>query len=177
MRYLPPPYTLRLMQMEDVPAVLEIERAVQSSPWKASSFAHEIVSNPQSRAVVLTAESEVVGYMVFWLVAGDLQVHNIAIAQDWRGRGLGAALLLNSLLWGCDEGAELATLEVRRSNTAAQALYRRYGFAIVGERRGYYRDNQEDALLMTAAPLDEAYEARMTAAWERLEQHLQQVYI
>jgi ribosomal-protein-alanine N-acetyltransferase len=66
-------------------------------------------------------------------------------------------LLLNILVTACDLAAEMVTLEVRRGNDAAQALYQKYGFDVVGERRRYYRDTGEDALLMTVSTLDAGY--------------------
>ena len=66
-------------------------------------------------------------------------------------------MLLNILVTACDLAAEMVTLEVRRSNDAAQALYQKYGFDVVGERRRYYRDTGEDALLMTVSTLDAGY--------------------
>jgi ribosomal-protein-alanine N-acetyltransferase len=93
----------------------------------------------------------VVGYAGYWFVVDEAHISTIAVHPEWRGRGVGEHLLVHLLGQALDLGAVAATLEVRVSNTAAQNLYRKYGFEQVGRRRRYYRDNGEDALLMTAA--------------------------
>lgn len=151
---LPEPYALRPMEVNDIAEVMTIEQVVKTSPWSAATYETEITQNDQSTAMVLTAEGWIAGYMVHWVVADEIQVNTIATALNWRGRGLGEALLLNGLLSGYQRGGRVALLEVRRSNTVAQNLYRKYGFAVVGERKRYYRDNHEDALLMTVNDLE-----------------------
>lgn len=96
-------------------------------------------------------ERQVVGYSGFWYILDEAHVSTIAVHPDWRGQGVGERLLVAMLEQALDLGAVTATLEVRVSNTPAQNLYRKYHFEVVGRRRRYYRDNGEDALLMTAA--------------------------
>lgn len=165
---LPFPFLLRPMVVDDVQAVMAIEQVVKSSPWTAAAYTAEL-ANPQATAVVLTAAGTITGYMVFWLVAGEIQIHTIATAEVWRGRGLGAAMLHNALWLGRQQGATMATLEVRHSNHAAQTLYQRYGFVVVGQRPHYYRDNGETALLMTAEPLRDDL---LDQQWPTLQQRL-----
>lgn len=160
-------YSLRPMTTLDIPVVAALEQAARPSPWSAVAFAAEL-ENELSSAVVLTVQEEVIGYCVTWLVLDELTVATIAVAAAWRSRGLGALLLLDGLLAGVARGAAVALLEVRRSNTAAQGLYLKYGFEMVGERKGYYRDG-EDALLMTAATLDEAW---LRQQWAKLNDQL-----
>ncbi|MCA9990202.1 MAG: GNAT family N-acetyltransferase, partial [Anaerolineales bacterium] len=95
----------------------------------------------------------------------------IATHPRWRGRGLGERLLLHMLAQAASLGATLVTLEVRRSNGAALGLYHKVGFVVVGERRGYYKDTQEDALqedalLMNLEPLQAAAVQGQLAAWQ-----------
>jgi ribosomal-protein-alanine N-acetyltransferase len=92
----------------------------------------------------------VVGYAGYWFVVDEAHISTIAVHPEWRGLGVGEQLLVSLLSHALDLGAVAATLEVRVSNTPAQNLYRKYGFEPVGRRRRYYRDNGEDALLMTA---------------------------
>ena len=87
----------------------------------------------------------------------------IAVHRDWRGIGLGSLMMAGVMSHALGMKASLVTLEVRESNVTAQELYRRYGFEFVGRRPGYYRDNMEDALLMTAQPLDAAYRERLAS--------------
>jgi ribosomal-protein-alanine N-acetyltransferase len=88
-------------------------------------------------------------YGGFWLVVDEAHISTIATAQQWRGRGLGELALLAMIERGLELGAHMVTLEVRVSNTIAQNLYRKYGFVITGERKRYYRDNGENAYIMT----------------------------
>ena len=93
---------------------------------------------------------QVVGYGGFWFIVDEAHISTIAVHPDWRGQGVGEILFVNMLEQALDLGALTATLEVRVTNAAAQALYRKYEFEQTGRRKRYYRDNGEDALLMTA---------------------------
>ena len=99
----------------------------------------------------------IIGFAGFWLIADEIHISTIATHPQWRGRGLGELLLLNLLFQSYTHPANMVTLEVRRSNTVAQALYRKYRFEEVGTRPRYYRDSGEDALLMTMASLNARY--------------------
>ena len=113
-----------------------------------------------------------VGYSGYWLIAGEAHVSTIAVSPTWRGRGLGELLLLNMLLTAYRQAALLATLEVRKGNLVAQALYQKYRFEIVGERPRYYQ-GKEDALLMTVEPLDRAYRSFLGNMQESLFRRLE----
>ena len=96
----------------------------------------------------------VVGYGGIWLTINEGHITTIASAPEVRRRGVGE-LVLNGLIdAGRDLGAEVLTLEVRVSNTAAQHLYLKYGFEARGTRRRYYTDNNEDALIMWTGPIN-----------------------
>lgn len=165
---LPTPYTLRRMKTADVAAVMAIEQVAKTSPWTAEAYQVE-VDNPQySLPVVLWAGTEMAGYMVSWLIVDEVQIATIVTAENWRGRGLGETLLYHALWHGCQHKATTAILEVRQSNLIAQNLYHKYGFREVGRRRNYYRDNGEDAVLMTADLAPDLLEQH----WAILEQRL-----
>ena len=189
-------YIIEPMRLRDIPEVMEIERASFPMPWSPHSYRYEILQNDRSHYYVLRprlAEQRggwwekvqralgwgrrgpVLGYGGFWLVAGEAHISTIAVHPEWRGRGLGELLLAHMLEQATALGAETATLEVRVSNQRAQNLYRKYGFQVVGCRRCYYRDNDEDALIMTTPPLTQAsYQARIQQLrrqlWKRLAQ-------
>ena len=93
---------------------------------------------------------QVVGYGGFWFIVDEAHISTIAVHPDWRGQGVGEILFVNMLEQALDLGALTATLEVRVTNAPAQALYHKYEFEQTGRRKRYYRDNGEDALLMTA---------------------------
>jgi ribosomal-protein-alanine N-acetyltransferase len=91
----------------------------------------------------------IIGFAGIWLMAGEAHITNIAVRESYRRRGIGELLLISLIEMSLGLGAHLVTLEVRASNTTAQSLYAKYGFARVGLRRGYYTDNREDGVLMT----------------------------
>jgi ribosomal-protein-alanine N-acetyltransferase len=150
---LPAPYRLRPMAVADIPAVLAIDRASFPSPAPEQMFVNELTDNPLAHYQVLARDEEagesIVGFAGFWLIAGEIHISTIAVVPAERGRGRGEWLLLNLLLLACALDPLLVTLEVRRGNSVAQALYAKYRFEEVGLRRRYYRDTGEDALLLT----------------------------
>lgn len=168
----PPPFNLRPMQVADIPRVMAIEREVFPSPWPAHAYRYELTQNTLSHCYVLEMEDELVGYGCMWLVVDEAHVSTLAVAPSQRGRGLGELVLLALLREAIALEALTATLEVRVSNQTAQALYAKYGFEVVGWRKRYYVDNQEDALIMTVDPLDEAYQGRLAALQTGLFQRL-----
>jgi ribosomal-protein-alanine N-acetyltransferase len=98
----------------------------------------------------------VVGYGGLWKIVDETHISTIAVAPELRGRGIGELLLLAMMDVSQELAAKLVTLEVRKSNMTAQALYRKYRFEIVGERKHYYSDNGEDAWIMTTPEITTA---------------------
>ncbi len=96
------------------------------------------------------------GFAGFWIMAGEVHITNIAVRQKHRRQGIGELLLISLINLATKMDARLITLEVRASNTTAQALYSKYGFSKVGVRRGYYTDNREDGVLMTLEDITSA---------------------
>ena len=142
------------MEVSDIPQVVAIDRQSFPLPWSELAYRRELEENPMAQFIVAIAPTEdclrrVVGYAGFWLIVDEAHINTVAVHPQWRRRGVGARLLVALLERATACGAVLATLEVRVSNLAAQNLYRRYGFAVVGRRKRYYQDNFEDALLMT----------------------------
>ncbi|HNT54431.1 MAG TPA: ribosomal protein S18-alanine N-acetyltransferase [Anaerolineaceae bacterium] len=149
---------IRPMTLEDVERVYEIDCLSFSLPWPERSYRFELTQNPNSRpwvAEVLGAESRraIAGMLVLWVVIDEGHIGTIAIHPDWRRRGIAQCLLAHALLAAVPLGIDRVMLEVRHTNLAAQALYRRFGFVEDGIRRRYYRDNGEDAILMSLSGL------------------------
>jgi [ribosomal protein S18]-alanine N-acetyltransferase len=90
----------------------------------------------------------VVGMVVGWLLVDEMHIATIATHPDYRRQGIASKLLLHTLLKSMDEGARTSFLEVRESNLAAQEMYLKFGYEKTGRRKRYYRDNDEDAILM-----------------------------
>ena len=150
----PPVFTFRPMILSDVERVHEIDRLSFSLPWSERSYRFELTENRNSLVWVAEAAASgsrpvVVGMIVIWVILDEAHIATLAAHPDYRGQGVGRCLLAYGLLAAYQRGARLAYLEVRRSNQAARILYERFGFEVVGERPRYYKDNNEDALLMT----------------------------
>ena len=138
---------IRPMGAEDVPAVAGLEKQCFSLPWSEASLRAEL-ENPLSLWLVAEREGEIAGYVGAQTVLDEADMMNLAVAPPARRPGVAQALL-TALLQQLDaRGARSLTLEVRAGNLAAQALYRRFGFAAVGRRPDYYRLPREDALIL-----------------------------
>jgi ribosomal-protein-alanine N-acetyltransferase len=146
-----PPLSFRRMREADLPRVMEIERAAFSHPWSEDLVRREL-SHEFSTVLLATeppASGEgVLGFAIVWLVHDELHVLNVAVAPEARRRGVARALLAELEGRAVDDGAAKATLEVRRSNAPAIALYRSLGYVEVGVRPRYYAEDGEDAILM-----------------------------
>jgi ribosomal-protein-alanine N-acetyltransferase len=165
------------MRTEDLEQVQAIDRISFSLPWPASAYQYELHSNPMSLLWVAEAETpggvlyrqndrRIVGMIVVWLILDEAHIATIAVHPEHRGRGIAQGLLVTALKRAIRKGSQKATLEVRANNIAAQRLYSRFRFEVVGGRPRYYRDNSEDALIMTASNLGEAYLAWLESnAW------------
>jgi ribosomal-protein-alanine N-acetyltransferase len=150
---------IRPMRPEDLAQVQAIDQACFSLPWPASAFEYELYHNQLSLLYVAEARSEtgeawVVGMVVIWMVLDEAHIATLAVQNEYRRQGIARQLLAVALEEAQRRGAIQATLEVRAGNQAAQDLYRKLGFDIVGLRPRYYRDNHEDALIMTALSLN-----------------------
>ncbi|MDQ2691538.1 MAG: ribosomal protein S18-alanine N-acetyltransferase [Chloroflexota bacterium] len=144
---------IRKMTLDDVPAVVGLDQKSFSLPWPERSFRYELTGNPASRCWVAELDGQVVGMIVVWLIGDEAHVATLATLPDFRRRGIAKRLLSYALQHLMREGARSSFLEVRESNLAAQALYRMFGYTETGRRRRYYRDNDEDALLMSLESL------------------------
>ena len=137
----------RSVTVADIDAVMVIERASFASPWSRQFFLQELQA-ANSRSVLCYSDGEPIGYVIYWELVDELDIHNVAVHPGHRRRGVGRAMLESLIGGAVERGFRRMTLEVRRSNDAAQALYRSLGFEFCGLRRGYYSDNGEDAWLM-----------------------------
>jgi ribosomal-protein-alanine N-acetyltransferase len=157
---------IRRMEERDLEQAQAIDRLSFSLPWPASAYRYELKENPHSMQWVAVApeivdpgnsQGRVVGVIVVWLILDEAHIAPLAVHPDYRGRGISRDLLAEALIGAIQRGARQATLEVRAGNIAAQRLYDSFHFAVVGRRPRYYKDNHEDALIMTAGSLDTGY--------------------
>jgi [ribosomal protein S18]-alanine N-acetyltransferase len=164
------------MILADVEAVGVLEPLCFPAPWPASTYRHELRFNRLGFYWVIRPEQgatdslpPLLAYGGYWLMKPEMHIVTVASHPEWRRRGLAEWLLLEMLAQARSQGAEEATLEVRATNRNAQALYYKLGFQQVGLRKRYYRDNGEDALLLTLDQLGHS------GIWRPLEQRLAQV--
>lgn len=177
---------VRPMALSDIDRVLQIDRLSFPIAWSSRTYRHEVEHN--DRATMLVVENadarggngaqpgifswlsrdqsaaepgDLLAYSGLWQIADEAHISTIAVHPNWRGYRLGELLVWMMVRHAIDQEALRVTLEVRVSNTVAQNLYRKYGFVNAGLRRGYYRDNNEDAHIMAVEPLDAAYRRRL----------------
>ena len=137
----------RKMSAADLKAVQAIEQESFHDSWAVESWLAELNSS-LANYIVLEQDGIIRGFAGFWLIAGEAQVTRVAVAKDERGKGLGRILTEALIAAALQENAEAVTLEVRKSNIAAQTVYTQTGFIVSGVRPNYYVDNKEDAIIM-----------------------------
>lgn len=147
-------FSIRKMTAEDVPAVAALDQISFSLPWPERSFHFEVTGNPASRCWVAEADERVIGMIVAWLFVDEVHIATLATHPDFRRQGIAQELLTHTLRYTHDEGAVTSFLEVRESNLAAQEMYRKFGYESTGRRKRYYKDNDEDAILMTLSKIE-----------------------
>jgi ribosomal-protein-alanine N-acetyltransferase len=151
---------LRNLKLRDLGAIERIERRSYPTPWSRSMFAGELT---KSSSVCLgaydTDKDRLVAYLIISRYVDAWHVMNVAVAPDYRGRGIATRLLERLFELTAGDGGRGYTLEVRVSNRSAIRLYEKLGFKARGVRRGYYTDNREDALIMWKDPVREAASA------------------
>jgi ribosomal-protein-alanine N-acetyltransferase len=140
------PWRIRPATPADVPAIAAGEARCFSDPWSAAGLA-ELFENPLTTSLLAeAARGGLSGYLFARVVAGEAEILNLAVLPEFRGKGLGGALLAEALA-GIREAAGTVYLEVRESNQAARRLYERAGFRPVGVRTDYYRAPRENGVL------------------------------
>jgi ribosomal-protein-alanine N-acetyltransferase len=143
-------YTIRRAAgPEDLAAVDALQRQTFTNPWGAEAIRWELEHTDVSRLYVMREPGgALVAYCACWMVFDELHINSLAVDVARRRQGLARRLLLHVLAEATEAGATAATLEVRRSNTPARALYEGLGFAVEGIRRDYYQDPREDAVIL-----------------------------
>ncbi len=140
--------TIDEIRDDDPPKLAELDKRCFAIPWSEKSFNNEL-KNENANYLIARDGDKVVGYAGFWEVCGSGDITNVAVDADYRRQHIGSRLIEEMIRKAKSMNLELLTLEVRRSNIAAQGLYEKYGFEVLGARKAYYSDNREDALIMT----------------------------
>jgi len=135
------------MRSADITSVMLIEQDSFAFPWHREDF--EIGLNDENiHYFVLRHNNKIVAYVVFTITFNKAHIANVAVHTDYRRKGIGSELLRRTLNYIQSQGVREVTLEVRVGNIAAQNLYSKFGFKVVGFRKNYYIDNNESALVM-----------------------------
>ncbi|MGF6356518.1 ribosomal-protein-alanine N-acetyltransferase [Paenibacillus sp. 4624] len=143
-------FQFRLMTVEDISDVMEIEHEAFTLPWTEEAFHNELKHNHFAKYMVMELDGTAIGYAGMWTIMDEAHITNIAVRKAYQGRKLGEKLLDELMKTAAYLGMERMTLEVRVSNVVAQNLYQKKGFESAGLRKGYYSDNGEDAMIMWA---------------------------
>ena len=137
----------RQINPSDLEEIVTIERASFSYPWSARFFLQEL-KVPCARSLLAVREGKAVGYVIYWLLPSEVDIHNLAVHPTYRRQGVGRSLLQAVIDKARLHRSSRVTLEVRKSNEGAQRLYQSLGFVAQSIRKGYYSDDGEDALAM-----------------------------
>jgi len=143
-------FYLRGMSFKDLDQVVALEKMIFPSPWSKQAFINELVLNTFAQTwVAVNRQNRVVLYLIAWHILDELHIANIAVSPEYRRQGLAQWTLTVLLQEAQKRGIKVAYLEVRVSNKAAIQLYKKFGFKVVGLREKYYKEENEDALLMS----------------------------
>ena len=137
------------MTAAHVAELARLEQLCFSEPWSEAGLAAELNNETAFFRVAEDAGGNVLGYVGKHCVAGECYIDNVAVFPQARRRGAASALLADLVAWAKANACAFVTLEVRPSNTGAIALYEKFGFAEAGRRRRFYRDPEEDGLILT----------------------------
>jgi ribosomal-protein-alanine N-acetyltransferase len=139
--------SIREMSLDDLDDVMEIERLSFVSPWTKRLFEETLIS-PISASFIIKNGTGTIGYIVLYSVADEAHILNIAIHPRCQGKGCASGLLQHALEYFKVKGVHEFFLEVREGNVTAIRLYQRFGFEMIGKRKKYYSETNEDALVM-----------------------------
>lgn len=139
---------IKEMAVTDIAEVIEIERVSFPTPWSRLAYLSELLENEKAVYIVAKQDGKVVGYAGMWIIFDEGHITTLAVSPAVRSRGIGRKLLRTLAALAKESGASRMTLEVRKSNITAYTLYLSEGYLPAGIRPGYYRDNNEDAIIM-----------------------------
>lgn len=145
---------VRTAEAEDIDAIVAVEQVCFSTPWSRESIAHDLTDNAMAQYLVAELDGVIAGYGGMWVIVDEGHITNVAILPQYRNKKIATLLMSVLLTAGERQGIHRFTLEVRSSNEAAKALYRKLDFKEAGLRKGYYQDTGEDALIMWRDPME-----------------------
>ncbi len=141
-------FEIKQMTTDHIDGVMVVENLSFKIPWSRQAFVDEITTNNMAMYFVALCNGQVIGYGGMWKIFDEGHITNIAVHPEFRRCGAASVIIEKILEVSGEKGVKSLTLEVRKSNIAAQNLYQKYGFKPEGIRKGYYSDTGEDALIM-----------------------------
>ena len=132
---------------KDANELSKLDKECFSVPWSEKSFYNE-ADNDMADYIIAKLNGQIIGYIGYWNVAGEGQITNVAVKCEYRRLGIGDALIKRAIISAKTKGLLSLSLEVRKTNEAAIELYTKLGFKTVGQRKNYYTNPREDAVLM-----------------------------
>ncbi len=141
--------TIRLADPSAYPAVERLELASFEDPWPTEAILQELMPSALRWPILAEVDGNVVGFLMAWRTPDELHILNVAVNPEIRRCGIGSTLIKAAIGEARRCGLARITLEVRRSNVAASAMYESFGFLQTGMRSHYYADNGEDAMIFT----------------------------
>lgn len=133
---------------EDLFEVMEIEKEAFSDPWTLEMFYSELFNSFSYLWGVREISGKLIGYLCFWRVVDETHILNLAVHKNYRRKGIASKMMRAAIDYWRRDGVKTVLLEVRRSNKAAQELYKKFGFNVIVSRTRYYKNPVEDALVM-----------------------------
>lgn len=140
-------FIIQRMSHQDLDEVARLEKLSFSDPWSKRSFEDEL-TNRFSIPLVVKSGTRIVGYACLWHIYEQMEIANIAVSPEFRGKGVGSTMMKRVLEVAKEKGCRSIILSVRKSNSAAISLYRRFGFAELERKKRYYRLPSEDGIIM-----------------------------
>ncbi|MEA5571037.1 ribosomal protein S18-alanine N-acetyltransferase [Calothrix sp. UHCC 0171] len=162
--------TLQSLTQKHLSAVIELDQACFGGLWTIDAYQREIDS-PNSTLLGLISPLSHIGLLAmgcFWSILEEAHITILAVHPQYQRQGLGQALLFSLLKTAHESGLERATLEVRASNLGATTLYQKFGFKTAGCRRGYYKDNGEDALILWLGDIQDPQFPKTLETWQQI---------
>lgn len=169
-----PSITLRTIDPALLPQVLELDRICFDGLWTLEGYQRE-VDSPNSELIAITEDDRLIGYGCFWAIVDEAHITIIAIHPEYQQQGLGKLLLFVLLDRASQRQMKHATLEVRISNQSAISLYEKFQFKVAGQRKDYYTDTGENALILWRGGLQAAeFQSLLEEKWLEIRDRLTQ---
>ncbi len=163
------------MQPSDVPAIVELEQlSYGRHHWSADSFYNELQNNLAHYYCAKDESGNVLAYIGFWIIFEEAHITTLSVNPEYRRKKIAQLLLREAIECCYDKKVKFITLEVRVSNIAAISLYEKFGFKSVGTRKGYYQDNNEDALIMFT---DNIWYSQFKSIYDKIKENIDGVAV